>query len=118
MDSTSGGTTCNAHTCTTKASGTTCNPIPSFDFKTYTICGPALVGGCAEVGGITLLASTCQEYSLNTFIWNETTSQCVACYTTPSEPIDPGTGGGTSTDEKILNSLAALVILTIIGWFM
>lgn len=60
---TSGTTTttaCNAHTCTTKATGSTCNSVPSFDGKSYTVCGPVPTGGCAEVAGNTLLATTCQ----------------------------------------------------------
>jgi len=42
-------TSCNAHTCTTKATTSICNPIPSFDLLTYTICGPTITGSCTEV---------------------------------------------------------------------
>lgn len=56
-------TTCNAHNCTTKATASICTPVPSFDLKTYTICGPSITEGCTEVEGGTLLESTCQLYT-------------------------------------------------------
>lgn len=73
-------TSCNAHNCTTKATTSICNPVPSFDLKTYTICGPTITEGCTEVEGSTLLASTCQLYTLKTFVWNENTQKCVSCF--------------------------------------
>lgn len=44
-------TSCSAHTCTTKSSGSTCVSVPSFDLSTYTVCGPTTTGGCEETNG-------------------------------------------------------------------
>jgi len=63
-------TSCTPHTCASKALGSTCFPVLNFDLESYTICGPAVTGGCTEVEGNILSADTCQLYTLKTYTWD------------------------------------------------
>ncbi|TNV71570.1 hypothetical protein FGO68_gene4687 [Halteria grandinella] len=120
--STTSGTTtttsCTAKTCAQAASGTTCNPVPSFDGKSYTVC--ALSSNvCTASDPSVLTSTTCYTKSVYTYTWNDSTSKCVSCTgsTTPTNNSTNGnttnnnSNGTTTTNGYILGVSIPLVIM-------
>lgn len=88
-------TACNPQDCTTRAVGTDCNPVPSYDGATFSICVPS-ANGCVAGEGSTLNQASCFGDSVGTYTWNPTTSKCEACFTVTSGGGN-NSGGGSST---------------------
>lgn len=60
------------------AKGTVCNPIPSFDGLSFSVC--VLQGGKCVLGDPSALTSdVCFRLSASTYSWDSKNNKCVSC---------------------------------------
>ncbi|CAD8055987.1 unnamed protein product [Paramecium sonneborni] len=70
---------CVSHTCDTFATGTDCQPVPSFDGKTFTVC-IIQNGVCtASDPGTITDSKVCYTKSAQSYTWNQNTNKCEQC---------------------------------------
>ncbi|CAD8122988.1 unnamed protein product [Paramecium sonneborni] len=120
--STTTGTTtttkCSVMDCPGVATGTTCNPIPSFDGSTNTVC--VLANNVCTAGDpSTISQDQCYRSTVYSYTWNEATNKCVGCKSSSQNNNNNNTtntnttNNGTNTDDNgyILGVTIPLIIL-------
>ncbi|CAD8175771.1 unnamed protein product [Paramecium pentaurelia] len=107
------GTSCVNHSCDTFATGTDCQPIPSFDGTSSTIC-VLQSGKCAATDPGTMTDSKiCYTKSAYTYSWNAATNKCESCL---SGSVNPNVSNntidnGVTTESAYILSAVSLGIL-------
>ncbi|CAK61922.1 unnamed protein product (macronuclear) [Paramecium tetraurelia] len=106
------GTTCANHACDTFATGTDCQPIPSFDGASSTVC-VLQSGKCAAADPGTMTDSKiCYTKSAYTYSWNAATNKCESCI---SGSVNPNNSNGTNnnTDNGTTTTDSAYILSVI-----
>nr|CAA59447.1 alpha-51D-immobilization antigen [Paramecium tetraurelia] len=106
------GTTCANHACDTFATGTDCQPIPSFDGTSSTVC-VLQSGKCAAADPGTMTDSKiCYTKSAYTYSWNVATNKCESCI---SGSVNPNNSNGTNnnTDNGTTTTDSAYILSVI-----
>ncbi|KAM3128877.1 hypothetical protein pb186bvf_019012 [Paramecium bursaria] len=94
-------TSCSDHTCQTKALGSVCYPIPSFDGTKYQICIPDITSICVSGDPASLNQGQCFNKSAYSYTWSTTNNVCQSCVpalntTQPDVKNDTNTTNQTS----------------------
>lgn len=113
---------CTPHTCESVAKGTTCNPVPKFDGKSFSVC--SLQGGkCVDGDPGALTQADCFRLSVSTYTWDTKNSKCSACGSGAAAGGGTNTGGGsgtpsnnttTSTNGYLLNTITLCLLLSLL----
>ncbi|CAD8211577.1 unnamed protein product [Paramecium octaurelia] len=106
------GTNCANHACDTFATGTDCQPIPSFDGTSSTVC-VLQSGKCAAADPGTMTDSKiCYTKSAYTYSWNAATNKCESCI---SGSVNPNNSNGTNnnTDNGTTTTDSAYILSVI-----
>ncbi|CAD8113351.1 unnamed protein product [Paramecium primaurelia] len=106
------GTSCANHACDTFATGTDCQPIPSFDGTSSTVC-VLQSGKCAAADPGTMTDSKiCYTKSAYTYSWNAATNKCESCI---SGSVNPNNSNGTNnqTDNGTTTTDSAFILSAI-----
>ncbi|CAK67723.1 unnamed protein product (macronuclear) [Paramecium tetraurelia] len=108
-------TSCVSHACDTFATGTDCQPVPSFDAKSFTVC-TVQNGKCAPGDPGTMTdPKICYTKSAYTYTWNSATSKCEKCLAGSTQPNNSNnnSSNGNTTNPNTDDFGMILPIITL-----